>query len=161
MLLIPRSLVSNCQACGNQNLSLVHDFGEVALAGYFPRVGEIKLPFLEMKLLLCNNCYLYQINPNIDDHYLFADYRYVSSIGMSEHFFDLANWWLKLEKPNTNSKILEIGCNDGPLLHALSNLGFKPVGIDPAKNIITNSKYKEIDVIEDFFNSLSVTFKFF
>jgi len=153
---IPRSLVNSCQACGNHNLSLVHDFGEVALAGYFPKVGEMKLPFLEMQLLFCNNCCLYQVNPNIDDNYLFADYRYVSSIAMSEHFLDLAKWWLEIEKPNANSKILEIGCNDGPLLHALSNLGFNPTGIDPAKNIIKNSKFKKINVIEDFFNSSSI-----
>ena len=156
MNLIPQSLVNNCQACGNQNLSLVHDFGQVALAGYFPKAGETKLPFLEMQLLFCDNCCLYQVSPNIDDSFLFTDYRYVSSIGMSDHFLDLAKWWLKIEKPDINSKILEIGCNDGPLLHALSSLGFKPIGIDPAKNIIQNSRYKEINVIEDFFNSTSI-----
>jgi methylation protein EvaC len=156
MGLIPQSLVNNCQACGNHNLTLVHDFGQVALAGYFPKASEIKLPSLEMQLLFCNNCYLYQVNPNIDDDFLFTDYRYVSSIGMSDHFAELANWWLKIENPNRDSKILEIGCNDGPLLHALSNLGFKPIGIDPAKNIIKNSKYNEIHVIEDFFNSSSI-----
>ena len=156
MSLIPQSLVNNCQACGCQNLSLVHDFGQVALAGYFPKVGETKLPFLEMQLLFCDKCSLYQVNPNIDDDFLFADYRYVSSIGMSDHFFDLAKWWVKIEKPDINSKILEIGCNDGPLLHALNSLGFEPIGIDPATNIIQNSRYKEINVIEDFFNSSSI-----
>lgn len=156
MSLIPHSLVNNCQACGAENLSLVHDFGQVALAGYFPTAGETKLPFLGMQLLFCNNCYLYQVNPNIDDDFLFAEYRYVSSIGMNDHFVELANWWLKTEKPKTNSKILEIGCNDGPLLHALGNLGFKPIGIDPAKNIIKNSKYKDINIIGDFFNSSSI-----
>jgi len=156
MSLIPHSIVNNCQACGDENLILVHDFGKVALAGYFPKAGETKLPFLGMQLLFCNNCYLYQVNPNIDDNFLFADYRYVSSISMNEHFVNFANWWVKTEKPNTNSKILEIGCNDGPLLHALGELGFKPIGIDPAKNIIRNSKYKEITVIEDFFNPSSI-----
>lgn len=156
MSLIPHSIVNNCQACGDENLILVHDFGQVALAGYFPKAGETKLSFLGMQLLFCNNCYLYQVNPNIDDNFLFADYRYVSSISMNEHFVDFANWWVKTEKPNTNSKILEIGCNDGPFLHALTELGFNPIGIDPAKNIIQNSKYKEITVIEDFFNPLSI-----
>jgi 2-polyprenyl-3-methyl-5-hydroxy-6-metoxy-1,4-benzoquinol methylase len=75
---------------------------------------------------------------------------------MSEHFLDLAEWWVEKEKPNINSKILEIGCNDGPLLYALSNLGFNPTGIDPAKNIVRNSKYKELNIIGDFFNSASI-----
>lgn len=154
---IPRKLLVNCQACSSRGLSTVHDFGEVALAGYFPKVGSTKIPFLEMQLLFCSHCGLYQISPDIDDGYLFSDYRYISSVSMSEHFLGLAEWWIETEKPSINSKILEIGCNDGPLLYALGNLGFDPIGIDPAKNIVLNSKYQDLSIITDFFNSISIT----
>lgn len=156
MMLVPQKLVDTCQACNSKVLSMVYDFGEVALAGYFPKVGATKVPLLEMKLLFCCSCGLYQISPDIDDGYLFNDYRYISSVSMSNHFLDLAEWWIEKEKPDLNSKILEIGCNDGPLLYALSNLGYDPIGIDPAKNIIRNSKYRELSIIGDFFNSTSI-----
>ena len=153
---IPQKLINFCQACDSPNLQLIYDFGEVALAGYFPFEHNKKLPLLEMKLIFCPNCKLIQTSPNISDDFLFDEYRYVSSIGMRDHFRDLAEWWFKSEKPNKSSKILEIGCNDGPLLFALSDLGFKPIGIDPAKNIVRRSKNSGLRIIEDYFNSSSI-----
>lgn len=141
-----------CAACGSINLHLVFDFGNVPLAGYFPKPEEDVIPLLPMKLLFCKNCTLYQITPDISDDYLFRDYRYVSSIGMQSHFNELAEWFVETQKPDAGCRILELGCNDGPLLHALTERGFAPVGIDPAGNIVNIARKKGFKVINDFFN---------
>ena len=141
-----------CAACGSNNLHLTFDFGNVPLAGYFPKPDEDVLPLLPMKLLFCEGCSLYQISPDISDDYLFRDYRYVSSVGMQTHFNELAEWFLRTQNPRADCRILEFGCNDGPLLHALGERGFSPVGIDPATNIVNIARSKGLNVINDFFN---------
>jgi SAM-dependent methyltransferase len=141
-----------CASCISDSLSEVYDFGQVPLAGYFPHKGETFLPLLPMKLLFCEECSLYQISPDISDDYLFRDYRYISSVGMQSHFDRLSEWFVATEKPALDSRILEFGCNDGPLLDALVRLGFSPIGIDPAVNIVELAHAKGLTVIADFFN---------
>lgn len=141
-----------CASCSSDSIQEVYDFGEVPLAGYFPPKGERILPLLPMKLVFCEECSLYQISPDISDDYLFRDYRYISSVGMQAHFNMLAEWFVTTESPASESRILEFGCNDGPLLEALSKLGYSPIGIDPAENIVELARKKGLNVIPDFFN---------
>lgn len=145
------NFLDKCAGCGSSRLSLSFDFEKVPLAGYFPKIGEEIIDLLPMELLYCENCKLHQISPNLDDSYLFSDYRYVSSIGMQGHFNELASWFVANLNPSPECKILEIGCNDGPLLEALTNIGFSPIGIDPAENITQIARKKGFKVINDFF----------
>ena len=149
--------VTNCAACHGENLKTTFDFGDVPLAGYFPKPDETLLPLLPMRLLYCENCTLYQISPDISDDYLFADYRYISSIGMQSHFNELADWFKATQNPTIDCRIVEFGCNDGPLLTALTTLGFSPIGIDPATNIVALAKEKGLSVINDFFGEDALT----
>jgi methylation protein EvaC len=144
--------LTSCGACQSMNLELTHDFGIVPLAGYFPKPEDSQIDLIPMKLLFCKECTLHQISPNISDEYLFKDYRYISSIGMQKHFDKLANWFIETYNPNKSAKILEFGCNDGPLLSALTNRGFSPVGVDPASNIVHRASKKGLQVINDFFS---------
>lgn len=141
-----------CASCLSESMQEVYDFGDVPLAGYFPHKGEAILPLLPMKLVFCEKCSLYQISPDISDDYLFRDYRYISSVGMQAHFDRLAEWFVRTEMSSPDSRILEFGCNDGPLLEALSKLGYSPIGIDPAVNIVELARLKGLKVIADFFN---------
>lgn len=146
-----KNLIS-CGACNSMNLELTHDFGNVPLAGYFPKLNENQIELIPMKLLFCKECTLHQISPDISDEYLFKDYRYISSVGMQKHFDGLANWFLESYNPDKSARILEFGCNDGPLLSALTNKGFSPIGIDPASNIAEIANNKGLQVINDFFS---------
>ncbi len=75
---------------------------------------------------------------------------------MTSHFKSFANWFVdyfgNLEKQN----ILEIGCNDGPLLDAFRQMGIEGEGIDPATNIVELAQAKGLKVINDYFNEKSV-----
>jgi SAM-dependent methyltransferase len=154
----PYQEISLCPACDCSHLDLIYDFGDVPLAGYFPLPGKSDDRFLvPMQLRSCRECQLVQVNPDVSDELLFADYRYVSSVGMQPHFDSFAAWFDGSNLANRNSKILEIGCNDGPLLDSLTKLGFRPIGIDPASNIVQQAKDKGLEVICDFFNLRGVT----
>ncbi len=149
--------LTNCPTCASANLELIFDFDKVPLAGYFPKPGMSSSDFLfPMKLIVCRDCDLLFISPDISDSLLFEDYRYVSSVGMASHFESFTNWFQNyfgnLEKPN----ILEIGCNDGPLLNAFHQNGIEAEGIDPATNIVELAQAKGLKVINDYFNEKSL-----
>jgi SAM-dependent methyltransferase len=145
---------TECASCSNPNLHTIYDFGKVPLAGFFPTQQEKDiLSSYPLKFQICNNCSLVQTDSIIDANILFKDYRYISSIGMQNHFNQYTEWLITKENITPNTKILEFGCNDGPLLWALKEKGINATGIDPASNIIKLGKDKGLDIIEDFFNA--------
>lgn len=149
--IIKLKVLEKCGGCRKSTLTVIYDFGLVPLAGYFPKNKNEIFPDIPMELLYCEPCKLYQISPDLEDGFLFHNYRYVSSIGMQEHFDKFATWFVANFNPSPMSKILEIGCNDGPFLKALTKLGFAPIGIDPATNIVKLAVQKGLNVINDFF----------
>ena len=76
----------------------------------------------------------------------------MSSIGLSEHFTNVAKLLKKKFQLNKSHKILEIGSNDGVLLKPLMDLSLNVIGIEPAINISKIAKEKGCNVINDYFN---------
>jgi methylation protein EvaC len=147
------SEVTCCSACGSDSLELIYDFGQCPLAGYFPEPGKaINDNLINMALMICNKCELVQISPNVDDDFLFSNYRYISSVGMTDHFKSLVFWLIENDYIKKDSKILEIGSNDGTLLSQLKINGFDACGVDPAANINEIAKSKGLNVITGFFS---------
>lgn len=144
--------MTKCGGCGSTSLSETFNFGDVPIAGHFPAKPEDALPMIPMILMFCDDCSLVQVSPDVDDRYLFTDYRYISSISMRDHFEELADWFSAKENPEKNARILEIGCNDGPLLDCLTQRGFSPIGIDPATNIVEKARGTGLNIINDFFD---------
>lgn len=141
----------NCAVCGNKNLLNVMDYGEVPLAGDFTlQPNDIEKFNLTIKF--CDNCYLLQTDSIIHPDRLFKDYRYMSSIGLSKHFTNVALHLQQYFKLNAHSNILEIGSNDGVLLKPLMDLGLNPIGIEPSQNIARIALDKGCNVIVDYFS---------
>jgi SAM-dependent methyltransferase len=142
----------NCSSCNSNDFSVILNLGIVPLAGYFPNKDEIgvesKYP---LSLLVCNGCKLTQTDSVINPKILFEDYRYLSSVGLSNHFNEVAN--ILDKKYNVKGKhILEIGCNDGVLLEPLSKLGAEVEGVDPAVNVVKIATDRGLKVYNDYFN---------
>ena len=141
-----------CGSCNGSDFKTILDLGIVPLAGYFPsedQMGvESKYP---LSLLVCIDCKLTQTDSVINPKLLFEDYRYLSSVGLTNHFTEVAN--ILDEKYDVSGKtILEIGCNDGVLLEPLSKLGAKVEGVDPAGNVVKLATDKGLKVYNDYFN---------
>ena len=101
--------------------------------------------------MFCENCKLVQTDSVIEPDILFKDYRYISSVGLSEHFQSLAK--ILDQKYKVKEKdILEIGCNDGVLLEPLVKLGAFAEGVDPAENIVKIARDKGLKVTNAYFN---------
>lgn len=135
--------MSICKLCGEQTVRVI-DFGEVALAGAFIKTSEFRFEKkYPLTLDFCESCYLLQISDPVDEETLFKNYFYFSSKikSISNHFRSYADF---IQYEFYPDKVLEIGCNDGVLLDALSDLWIKTVGVDPATNVVKDIKRHEI-----------------
>jgi len=141
-----------CAGCDESNFLNILSLGEVPLAGVFPLKEELEIENkYPLNLLLCKKCSLVQTDSFIEPQILFEDYRYISSVGLSNHFKEVAS--ILDDRYDVKGKsILEIGCNDGVLLEPLSKLGANVEGVDPAKNIVKLAKDKGLKVYEEYFN---------
>lgn len=147
-----------CGICGNKDLQVVLEYGEVPLAGYFPTDKEkhIEKKF-NLNLLFCPKCTLVQTDSVIDPDVLFKDYRYLSSVGLTRHFTEVANILKQEYHLDGNSRVLEIGSNDGVLQAPMRDLGVNVIGIEPAINIAKLAKERGLTVINDYFNDSTIT----
>ncbi len=144
---------TKCASCNNSHLTQIHDFGEVPLAGNFPTESELSdVQTYQLSLVICEECKLVQTNSIISPEVLFSDYRYKSSIGLTTHFNDYTNWFINKFGKSPYS-ILEIGCNDGVLLHPMQSAGFDIIGVDPAENIIKNPVSDGLSIYGDYFST--------
>jgi methylation protein EvaC len=144
---------TKCASCNNSHLTQIHDFGEVPLAGNFPTESELSdVQTYQLSLVMCEECKLVQTNSIISPEVLFSDYRYKSSIGLTTHFNDYTDWFVNKFGKHSYS-ILEIGCNDGVLLHPMQSAGFDIIGVDPAENIIKNPVSDGLSIHCDYFST--------
>ena len=141
-----------CAGCGGRQFDSILGLGIVPLAGYFPTKRELsKQSRYPLNLVVCKYCKLVQTDSVIDPALLFEDYRYLSSVGLSGHFKNVADL-INDKYQIKDKKILEIGCNDGVLLEPLKRLGADVEGVDPAKNIVKVARDKGLKVYNDYFN---------
>tara|TARA_Y100000310_G_scaffold339802_1_gene433624 strand:+ start:2551 stop:3813 length:1263 start_codon:yes stop_codon:yes gene_type:complete len=150
-----------CAICGNKERNTILDYGDVPAAGSFPKTNELnKEPKYHLGLEFCDVCGLLQTNSILDADYLFKDYRYMSSIGLSQHYSDLASLLVERFSLDGASSVVEIGSNDGVLQVPFQKLGVSVVGVEPAQNIAQIAKSKGVQVINDYFN-LETSLRYF
>ncbi len=149
-----------CRICGNNSLVKFISFGKMPAANAFLKKDELdKKEFMyDMEVGFCENCKMVQlINIVPYEKYIVPDssgkthYAYFSSTSkfMEKHFAELAK---EIEERflEPNSKVLEIGSNDGIFLKAFKN--HKVLGVEPSQNVAEIAQKQGIETITEFFN---------
>ena len=144
-----------CSFCGESNMNLIMDFGEVALAGGFLKpenfTDEQKFP---MRVCFCNDCFAVQVVDIIAPETLFQDYFYFSSSieTLRDHFCSYAQEVTSRFLNPSEATVLEFGCNDGVLLRPLADQGIKNViGVDPAENVVSSINDDRVTIKNSYF----------
>lgn len=144
-----------CSFCDSAAMSLIMDFGRVALAGAFLKpdqfATERKYP---LPLYFCADCFALQVTEKVSASVLFEDYFYFSSsIGtLRDHFKGYAKEMTERFIEPSRAAVLEFGCNDGVLLRPLADQGIRTViGVDPATNVVRTIGDPRVTVVNDFF----------
>jgi 2-polyprenyl-3-methyl-5-hydroxy-6-metoxy-1,4-benzoquinol methylase len=140
---------------------LTHEFIDLVNsppANSFLTAEQLNEPelFYPLKLFVCENCYLVQIDEYKKSSEIFHDeYIYFSSYSSTwlEHakqYTDLICERLNLDG---RSLVVEVGSNDGYLLQYFKERGILCLGIEPAKKTAEVALQKEIDVVTEFFTA--------
>jgi SAM-dependent methyltransferase len=131
---------NTCRSCGAALGRTVFDLGLVPLANEYPaseRECETEQRF-PLKVRLCEQCWLLQLEEAVPPSRLFSDYAYFSSysdtwMNHAKEFVDNSRERWQLDG---RSLVIEVASNDGYLLRHFVALGIPVLGIDPAENVV-------------------------
>ena len=131
---------NTCRSCGAALGRTVFDLGLVPLANEYPaseRECETEQRF-PLKVRLCEQCWLLQLEEAVPPSRLFSDYAYFSSysdtwMSHAKQFVDSSQERWQLDE---RSLVVEVASNDGYLLRHFVALGIPVLGIDPAENVV-------------------------
>ncbi|KKK79911.1 hypothetical protein LCGC14_2828760, partial [marine sediment metagenome] len=146
----------NCRFCNKDLKFQFIDLVNSPLSNSYLTKDELDDPeiFYPIKLYVCDNCFLVQIDEYKKSSEIFNDkYAYFSSYSSTwlEHaknYVDMVTQRFDLDK---DSFIVEIASNDGYLLQFFVEKKIPCLGIEPASNTAAVARLKNIDVIEDYF----------
>ena len=139
---------TKCKVTG-QKIPVIFNFGKMPIANSFSKKVD-KKNLYDMKIAFNESNGLFQLVNAPKPKKLFNNnYAFMSSTSnsMKVHFKNVTKNIKKIIKKN--SKIMEIGCNDGIFLENFKN--FDHLGIEPSKNVYNISRSKKLKVLNSFF----------
>ena len=105
---------------------------------------------------LCAACGLVQLTECVEPTRLFHDaYAFHSSTsqGMQRHFERFAQSVLASVGGLSDPFIVELGCNDGILLHHIAEAGVRHLGVEPSANVARIANQRGVRTVEQFFDA--------
>ncbi len=146
----------NCRYC---KASLTNEFADLGFSppsNAFLTKANLNEPevFYPLKIMVCSECYLVQIDEFAKHDDIFnSNYVYFSSFSSSwlAHAKAYTEMMTKRFLLNDQSTVIEIASNDGYLLQYFKQQGINVLGIEPTANTAAAAKEKGIDSIVEFF----------
>jgi hypothetical protein len=128
-----------CRFCGEPLTHVMCDLGMSPLANSYVKIehaqhAEKSYP---LKVWICGNCLLSQLESFESPDTIFSDYLYFSSFATSwvEHARRYCKMMTERFGFNETSRIVEIASNDGYLLQHFKARGMPVLGVEPAANV--------------------------
>ncbi|HVR05006.1 MAG TPA: class I SAM-dependent methyltransferase [Solirubrobacteraceae bacterium] len=149
------STTASCRFCAAPLEQVFADLGASPLANSyltFTGVGEME-PFYPLRALVCDACFLVQLEQFETPEQIFSDYAYFSSYSSSwlEHCRRYAEQATERLGLGEGSRVVELASNDGYLLQFFSDRGIPVLGVEPAANVAEAAVAKGIPTRVEFF----------
>ena len=142
-----------CKFC-TQKIKPFMSFGKMPMANGFLKKKDFKKEFFyRLEVGFCKKDFLFQVNNHPRSPHIFNNaYPFYTekSLYMVNHFRNYFKW-IKSKFLKKNSKIIEIGSNDGTFLKYFKESGIDHLGVEPSTNVAKYSKKKGVKVINKFF----------
>lgn len=150
-----------CRFCG---ASLSHTFVDLGMSPLCqthiePHELNHMERFYPLRVWICGDCYLVQLEEYVVPDAIFSDYAYFSSFSDSwvEHARQYAERMITRLALTAGSLVMEIASNDGYLLQHFVARGVPCRGIEPAANVAAAAIAKGIPTTVRFFGSEAAT----
>ena len=143
----------------NEKIKPFMTFGQMPLANGFIEKKDFNSEFTyEMEVGFSEKISLFQLNEFPNPKKMFGK-TYPFYTGSSEymkiHFNKFAEW-LQKEFLKSNSKLIEIGSNDGTMLKNFTKTSIDYMGFEPAESVANEALKNNIKTVKDFFNKKSI-----
>ncbi len=144
-----------CRFCSAPLTHTVVDLGMSPLANSYLRaedLGEME-PFFPLRLWVCGDCLLVQLEAVESPETIFGEYAYFSSYSTTwlEHAKRYATAAVERFGLGPNQLVVELASNDGYLLQYFRDLGVPVLGVEPAANVAKVALQKGIPTVVEFF----------
>ena len=140
-------MTKNCRLCGSEKLQTLIDLGHMPIAHRLAVTAEEETPLYPFSVSFCSGCGLPQITDPIDPEILYGDYNYCFSDWKPQHH--VADEIKVIGTVLNGGALLEVGCNDGMFLGALTEAGMTNVtGVEPNPYAVAYARERGIDVNE-------------
>ena len=145
-----------CRFCAAPLSHVQCDLGMSPLANSYVKFEDARNAekFYPLKVWVCDQCFLSQLEEFESPDAIFSDYLYFSSFSTSwvEHARRYCEMMVERFHFNANSQIIEIASNDGYLLQHFKARGIPVLGIEPAANVAKVAwEKKQIPSVVKFF----------
>ena len=143
-----------------KKITPIMSFGQMPIAnGFIKKKNFKKEYFYEMEVGFNEKLSLFQLNKHPAPKNMFnQNYPFFSGSSqyMKLHFKKYADF-LKKNYLKSNSKIIEIGSNDGTMLENFLNTSSDIYGFEPSKNVAKIAEKKGIPTFKEFFNLKTIS----
>lgn len=148
-----------CRFCGTQLKHLLVDLGMSPLCESFVAAEAFNAmePFYPLRVFVCHECYLAQLDEYVPEEDIFTEYAYFSSFADSwiEHAKRYCETMTERFGLNASSNVVEVASNDGYLLQHFVAMGIPCFGIEPAANVAKVAIEKGVPTEVEFFGTES------
>jgi 2-polyprenyl-3-methyl-5-hydroxy-6-metoxy-1,4-benzoquinol methylase len=142
--------------CGGKSMHEFLDLGRQPNGNNFPSSeesgSEVAFPLL---MLVCSDCWQVQIDELPSQELLFQDHPYITGVNapVVRHFQGLVPHVIAKLGLKPNDLVIDVGCNDGTLLHIFAEHGLRILGVDPSKRTGELARQHGVTVCRTFWNS--------
>lgn len=110
-------------------------------------------PFYPLKVWVCHECYLAQLEQYVAPEHIFSNYAYFSAFSTAwlEHARTYVAMIAERLGLGANSQVIELASNDGYLLQYFVERGIPALGIEPAANVAKAAVERGVETLVAFF----------
>lgn len=143
----------------NSEINPFMSFGRMPIANAFIKKEDFKKEFFfDLEVGFSEKVSLFQLKDHPSPSQMFNDkYPFFTSSSetMKSHFKKFSDYIIKNYLKN-NSKVIEVGSNDGTFLENFKNKNFEYIGFEPSSNVAKLANQKNIFTINEFFNTETI-----
>jgi SAM-dependent methyltransferase len=151
----PGSRAPTCRFCGSALSNVVVDLGMSPLCERYLTADQLDEmePFYPLRVLVCDDCLLVQLQQYVPPEEIFTEYAYFSSYSTSwvEHARRYCDAMVERLDLGPNSLVVELASNDGYLLRHLVRRGVPVLGVEPARNVAEVATSQGVPTLTEFF----------
>jgi SAM-dependent methyltransferase len=144
-----------CRFCGAPLRRSVVDLGMSPLCERYVEATALDEmePFYPLNVRICESCFLVQLRAYVPPSEIFTEYAYFSSFSSSwvEHAREYVDSIAERLGLGPRSLVVELGSNDGYLLHRFVEHGVPVLGVEPARNVAAVAVDRGIPTVSVFF----------